>query len=79
MGMVYFPVAGVGRNFLLASINRNNRCICGSGKKIKKCCLDKIPQWIDKKYSDEMRGKSYREKLIIYGTWLKMTQSMEKK
>ena len=32
--------------------NRNRPCICGSGKKFKKCCLKKIPEniaWIPTK------------------------------
>ena len=24
--------------------NRNSPCVCGSGKKYKKCCIDKIPE-----------------------------------
>lgn len=38
-------------------VERNNLCICGSGKKFKKCCEDKML----------LKGiKNYQDKLIIY-------------
>ena len=27
------------------AVGRNDRCPCGSGKKVKKCCLDEIQEW----------------------------------
>lgn len=29
----------------MSNIGRNDPCSCGSGKKFKKCCLDKVPSY----------------------------------
>src|SRR5690606_32316351 len=34
---------------LMVKIGRNDKCHCGSGKKYKKCCLDKDAQLMEKK------------------------------
>jgi len=33
---------GVGVHTTIVRVGRNDRCPCGSGRKLKRCCLDKI-------------------------------------
>lgn len=68
------------------SSNRNKKCICGSGKKFKKCCQPKIPKakaqleeilHIDRKsLMDKIRSwnfSNHKIKVIIQkgSSWLK--------
>lgn len=39
---LYAPMKGYEWN-KMRSLPRNGPCICDSGKKFKKCCLDKLP------------------------------------
>ena len=59
-GHGYKPAPGFAYNPLL-SYPRNDECFCGSKKKFKKCCLDKIPRVVKKsdakKYSNYMKSK----------------------
>lgn len=41
-GILYFDHAVCGTIKHILRIGRNDPCICGSGKKYKKCCLDKV-------------------------------------
>ncbi|TDI97079.1 MAG: hypothetical protein E2O29_01900 [Deltaproteobacteria bacterium] len=41
-GILYFDHAICGTIKNVLRIGRNDPCICGSGKKYKKCCLDKV-------------------------------------
>ena len=41
-GILYFDHAICGTIKHILRIGRNDLCICGSGKKYKKCCLDKV-------------------------------------
>lgn len=47
--------------------NRNKKCMCGSGKKFKNCCLDKIPE-LKKKYIEAVTidKKSLRERILAW-------------
>jgi hypothetical protein len=42
-------------------IDRNAPCPCGSGKKYKKCCFEKI------QYDTSIKGESYPEKIVVNG------------
>lgn len=53
--MAWRPSAGYDYNPLLKMVERNDPCICGSGKKWKKCCMDKIPQLVDDNTAMDIR------------------------
>ncbi len=39
---------------------RNDKCVCGSGKKFKKCCIDTGSPWINEDFKlGEQRVKEY--------------------
>lgn len=61
---VYKPKKGYTWN-PLKKRKRNDPCICGSGKKFKKCCLDNIHEFIPKKLADEMKRQSNINSAII--------------
>lgn len=49
----------------MAKLGRNDKCHCGSGKKYKKCCLDKDQE------QAKSNPKAYRESLLEDGSALK--------
>lgn len=51
------PKPGFARNPLL-TLPRNNKCPCLSGKKFKKCCLNKLPRVIP-----ESLAKNFEEQM----------------
>lgn len=61
---VYFPAKGFDRN-PLCSRKRNDVCICGSGKKFKKCCMDKIHKIIPENLCKEMKKQENINSAII--------------
>ena len=45
-------------------IGRNDPCICGSGKKYKKCCMNKVQKGVENvvKNVEEVSKQSYEER-----------------
>ena len=38
----------------IVNVGRNDQCFCGSGKKYKKCCMNKVESGYYQKYSEEI-------------------------
>lgn len=58
----------------LSSYPRNDPCFCGSGKKSKKCCLNKIPKAVPKELVKYMAGKSIGSQASILLNYLRSQQ-----
>lgn len=50
------PAPGFTWNPLL-KLERNGPCICGSGKKYKKCCLPAMPSFLPQQTVKDLRKK----------------------
>ena len=53
--MGWAPKQGFDWNPLQKMVQRNDPCICGSGKKWKKCCMDRITEIIPEPIARRMR------------------------
>lgn len=54
----------------LSSYPRNDPCFCGSLKKSKKCCLNRIPKAIPQELAKQMHGKSVGSQTSILINYL---------
>lgn len=62
---VYFPSKGCAWN-PVQKYPRNEKCPCNSGKKFKKCCMEKIAPCIKTEIANQMKGKTKEVQFFIY-------------
>jgi hypothetical protein len=64
MGVMYRPNPGFDWNPLVDMVKPNDKCVCGSEKKWKKCCKDRIPKVIPAPIARQIRNTTSIEAAV---------------